>query len=334
MALITEMGSTAVRTAHYQQAQYFYDLCDQNGIVAWAEVPLVNNIGTSSTFASNAQQQLVELIRQNYNHPSIVFWSLSNELSPSPDPNPLLSTMQTLAKTEDPSRATTLASNRGDDDPINAHTDVMAFNKYWGWYSGTYNDFAPWADLVHANYPTRNIGISEFGAGAGPSIHSETPVAQDHSEEYQLLFHETYWKAMDARKFLWGKFIWNMFDFAVDSRNEGETPGRNDKGMVTYDRATKKDVFFWYKANWSPAPVLYITSRRFTTRTPAAITVKVYANTDDVTLTVNGASLGTLTASDHIYSWNGVALQAGANVVQVTGNKNGVAYSDTVTWSH
>jgi beta-galactosidase len=187
---------------------------------------------------------------------------------------------------------------------------------------------------VHANYPARIIGIAEFGAGAGPSIHSETPISQDHSEEYQVLFHETYWQAMNARPWLWGKFIWNMFDFAVDSRNEGETAGRNDKGMVTYDRATKKDVFFYYKANWSSDPVLYITSRRFTTRTPAAITVKVYANTDDVTLTVNGVSLGTQTSTNQIFTWSNVALQAGANSVQATGNKGGVGYSDSVTWNH
>jgi beta-galactosidase len=328
------MGSTAVRLAHYQHAQYFYDLCDRNGVVAWAEIPLVNNISTSPGFDNNSKQQLTELIRQSYNHPSILFWSLSNELSPSPDPNALLTALHNLAKAEDPGRLTTIASNRGDDDPINAHTDVMAFNKYWGWYSGTYNDFAPWADQVHAAYPTRNIGIAEYGAGAGPTIHSETPVAQDHSEEYQLLFHEAYWKATDARPWLWGKFIWNMFDFAVDSRAEGETPGRNDKGMVTYDRATKKDVFFYYKANWSQEPVLYITSRRFATRTPASITVKVYANTDNVTLTVNGTSLGTKTSSDHIYSWTGVALQAGANIVQVTGSKGGTSYGDSVTWMH
>jgi beta-galactosidase len=334
MALIAEMGSTAVRLAHYQHAQYFYDLCDRNGVVAWAEIPLVNNVATTTAFSDNAKQQLTELIRQNYNHPSILFWSLSNELSPSPDPNPLLTALDDLAKAEDPSRSTTLASNRNDDDPINAHTDVMAFNKYWGWYGGTYNDFAPWADAVHAAYPTRKIGIAEYGAGAGPSIHSETPVSQDHSEEYQLLFHEAYWQAMSARPWLWGKFVWNMFDFAVDSRSEGETPGRNDKGMVTYDRQLRKDVFYYYKASWSSAPVLTITSRRFTTRAPATITVKVYANTDDVTLTVNGASLGTVTSANHVYTWTGVALQAGANVVQATGAKNGVPLTDTVTWMH
>jgi len=334
MALIAELGSTAIRTAHYQQAQYFYSLCDTNGIVAWAEIPLVTSITVSTAFTSNSQQQLRELIRQNYNHPSIVFWSLSNELLPSTDVDNLLASLQTLAKAEDPNRATTLASNRGDNDPVNFQTDVMAFNKYYGWYGGTYNDFAPWADQVHVTYPAQKIGISEFGAGAGELIHSETPVVNDHSEEYQVLYHEAYWQAMSARPWLWGKFIWNMFDFAVDSRNEGEVPGRNDKGMVTYDRAIKKDVFFYYKANWSSDPVLYITSRRFTTRTPATIAVKVYANTDDVTLTVNGVSLGTQTSTNHIYTWPTVTLQTGANVVQAAGNKNGVPTSDSVTWMH
>ncbi|HVR60574.1 MAG TPA: discoidin domain-containing protein [Polyangia bacterium] len=334
MALITEMGATAIRLAHYEHAQYFYSLCDQNGLVVWAEVPLVNNVTASTAFNNNAQQQLKELIRQSYNHPSIMFWSLSNELADNPDPNPLMTTMQTLAKAEDPSRITTLATNLGDNDPIVAHTDAVGFNKYFGWYGGSYNDFAGWADQIHANFPARKIGVSEWGAGAGPSIHSENPVSQDHSEEYQMLLHEAHWQAMRTRPFLWGKFIWNMFDFAVDSRNEGETPGRNDKGMVTYDRNTKKDVFFFYKANWSSSPVLYITSRRFTTRTPAAITVKVYANTDDVTLTVNGVSLGTKTSTNHIYSWTNVALRTGANVVQAAGNNSGAPYTDSVTWTH
>jgi beta-galactosidase len=304
-------------------------------MVVWAEVPLVNAVADSAAFSDNAQQQLRELIRQNYNHPSIFFWSLSNELTNTPASNALMDRLQALAQAEDPTRLTTLASNQGDSDPIAMHADLVGFNKYYGWYTGTVASFAPWADAIHANFPARRIAVSEYGAGAGVSIHSVAPAIMDHSEEYQSLFHETYWQALAARDFVWGKFVWNMFDFASDGRNEGETPGRNDKGLVSYDRKIRKDAFYWYKANWSSDPVVYITSRRFGPRTTPTIDVKVYSNLASVTLTVNGVALPAQTSANHIFVWTGVALNVGPNQVVAVGRtaSSGTTAADTVTWT-
>jgi beta-galactosidase len=336
--LIKEMGCTAIRLAHYQHAQYFYSLCDTGGLVIWAEIPVVNNVTISDSFYANAKQQLRELIRQNYNHPSICFWGIGNEIAGSPNPNVLESQLSDSVAKEDPTRISTYASNAGDADSLNTHTGVVGYNKYFGWYNGTYNDFAPWADNIHATYPARKNGVSEYGAGSSIIQHQNNPTSVTasslwHPEEYQTTFHEVHWKAMKTRNFLWGKFIWNMFDFAVDSRNEGDTPGRNDKGMVTYDRKTRKDVFYWYKANWSTTPFAYITSRRFTPRTDSIVYVKVYSNMDTVQLFVNGVSLGKKISSDRIFRWDTVGLQEGDNLIKAVGLKQGTQYPDSCIWT-
>src|SRR6185312_11279079 len=194
----------------------------------------------------------------------------ANEINiePGPDPNPLLTELNALAKQQDPFRITTLAQCCGDiSDPISNKTDTLGFNTYYGWYGGNYDDFAYWADLMHNTGPGRPFAVSEYGAGASISFHSANPVAQDHTEEYQARFHEVYWLAMKTRPYLWGKFVWNLFDFASNGRNEGDAPGRNDKGLVTYDHQTRKDSFYWYKANWTTSPMVYITSRHWTERT-------------------------------------------------------------------
>jgi beta-galactosidase len=331
MALIAEVGATAVRLAHYQHAQHVYDLCDASGLVVWAELGLVNNVTTSDAFTMSARQQLSELIRQSYNHPSIVFWSLANELSPRPDPNPLLTALNALAHSEDPGRLTALATRLDDSDPMNWRADVIGFNKYYGWYldQGPLSDFAPWADGVHAAYPGGKVAVSEYGAGASVRMHAARPMAGDHTEEYQALFHEAYWKVLAARPYIWGKFIWNMFDFASDGRDEGDGPGRNDKGLVTYDRLIKKDAFFFYKASWSRDPFVHITGRRFEPRTGPTIDVKVYSNAPTVSLTVNGQALPDRISEDHIFLWPGVPLQPGANRVEAAAG----ASRDTVTWT-
>ena len=331
--LIKEMGANTMRLAHYQHAEYFYQLCDSNGMVIWAEFPFVNNVTVSTAFYDNAKQQLTELIRQNYNHPSLFFWGIGNELSCSPDPNPLLTQLNDLAHSEDSTRLTTYASNVTECSQ-SWHTDVSAFNRYDGWYSNSYNDFPTWADTTHANHPSSKLGVSEYGAGASINIHTITPKAQDHSEEYQCLFHEAYWREMQKRPFLWGKFIWNMFDFAADGRNEGDTPGRNDKGMVTYDRKTKKDVFFYYQANWSTTPVVYITDRRFTNRTIALTNVKIYSNCDSVELKINGVSQGSKTGTvDKVFQWTNITLASGSNTIQAIGTKGSSQYTDSGTWN-
>jgi beta-galactosidase len=332
--LIKEMGCTAIRLAHYQHAGYFYQLCDSGGMIVWAEIPLVNRVTNSDGFHDNAKRQLTELIRQNYNHPSIFFWGIGNEIESSPNPNQLLAKLNDLAHTEDPARLTTYASNVTEAEQ-SWHTDVNGFNRYDGWYGNTYNDFPRWADTTHEGHPDNKIGVSEYGAGSGINIHTVSPARMDHSEEYQCAFHEAYWREMRTRPFIWGKFIWNMFDFAVDGRDEGDTPGRNDKGMITYDRKTKKDVFFYYKANWSNTPVLYITGRRFINRSSEDTEVKIYSNCDPVQLKINGVSRKAVKGSpDRVFLWTGVKLAAGRNTIEAVGTKNGAQYTDSCTWTY
>ncbi|HWW02349.1 MAG TPA: glycoside hydrolase family 2 TIM barrel-domain containing protein [Candidatus Acidoferrum sp.] len=332
---IKEIGATAVRLSHYEHDDYTYQLADENGIILWSEIPLINGITAASAFDTNEQQQLLELIHQRRNHPSVVCWGMYNEETGSA--TNLVSLLAQTAAQEDPTRPSTAASNRGNSAALNWLPTVVAFNKYYGWYGGTTADFAPWADNIHSNYPTRNIGVSEYGAGASVWQHSEDPVAEpanagpNHPEEYQNLFHEAHWLAMKQRPFLWCKFVWNLFDFASDGRNEGDTPGRNDKGLVTYDRQIRKDAFYWYKANWTTNPMVYITGHTFTNRLTNSITAKVYANCDSVELFLNGISQGSRTNTNSIFTWP-LTLPAGSNSVLAIGTKGAIQVSDSLTW--
>jgi len=342
MALIREMGATVVRLSHYEQAEHFHDLADRNGVVLWAEIPLVNAITNSSAFTANAKQQLTELIRQNYNHPSIIFWGIGNEQrSDDNATNTLLATLNSLVHSEDPTRLSVYAACcTSDTGGLPAHSDVVGYNTYYGWYDafGTNEQFGGWADGLHAAKPTWKIAVSEYGAGAGITQHTDNPTRPDpygtpHPEEWQNVVHESHWRQMKTRRYLWAKIIWNMFDFAVDSRNEGDTPGRNDKGLVTYDRATKKDAFYWYEANWTTTPVVYITSRRFNRRSTATVPVKIYSNLDSVTLELNGEAVAPGTSADHVFSWPSVALRTGTNTLVATGKSGTATVMDTVTWT-
>ena len=302
MSLINEVGATMVRTAHYEQSQLVYDLADQYGIVIWAEIPVVGSTNggstpTASAFQSNAQDQLRELIRQNFNHPSIIVWSLYNEITDNSGDDSFITTMNNLAHSEDPTRLTVGASFNTSVGTLEKITNAVGYNRYYGWYYGVPSDLATLLDNMHSANPTVAIGMSEFGAGGALTQHQESPTtvspaAQFHPEEYQDYIEEQTWKILEARPFLWTKLVWNMFDFAVDARNEGDTPGRNDKGLVSYDRKTKKDAFYFYKANWTTSPVLYITSRTWTQRTTALTNVKIYSNVDNPVVTINGISQG------------------------------------------
>jgi beta-galactosidase len=338
--LMDEMGVNALRTAHYQQDQKVYNLADERGYVVWAEIPLVNSITNSTAFTANAQQQLRELIQQNYNHPSIVFWGIGNEQrTDDAATNSLLASLAGIGNAMDPDRLSTYAHNGSITSGLVNHTEVTGYNRYHGWYYGSYLDFGGFVDNLHATQPARLIAISEYGAGASIFQHQENPpkpvtTSAFHPEEYQALLHEATWAQIAARPYLWGTFVWNMFDFASDGRSEGDTNGRNDKGLVTYDRLTRKDAFFWYKANWTATPFVYITSRRWTARTVATTTIKVYGNVDSVALTLNGVQLGApKTSTNHVYSWPNVTLAKGANTVEATGVRAGVTYTDTVTWT-
>jgi beta-galactosidase len=337
LALLNEIGATMVRLAHYQHSQQTYDRLDEMGIIAWTEIPVINDAGSSQAFTDNATQQLRELIRQNFNHASICFWGIFNELNDNAVNNAIAPKLAAVVAAEDPSRLSTAATDLPDESPLNWYTNVTGFNKYYGWYYGNLSDFAKWADAIRAKYPNRAIGISEYGAGGSIKQHAVPPPRPSangttHPEEYQNLFHESQWLAMKTRPFLWSKLVWNLFDFASDSRRDGDTPGRNDKGLITYDRKTKKDAFYWYKANWSASPVLYITSRRFTARTSANTEVKVYSNLSSVTLKINGKSYGAKSSADDIFKWN-VTLSAGSNKIEVFASKGSVAYTDSCTWT-
>ena len=336
---LKELGATAVRLSHYEHHDETYQLADQNGVVLWSEVPNINYITASPAYYTNTLQQLKEMIRQRYNHPSIVCWGLFNEitLSSGPDASPLISQEAQLAAQEDSTRPTTAAANSGDNDPTTQYSQWIAFNRYYGWYGGVVSDLGPWADNFHATYPARMLGVSEYGCGASVWQHSEDPVTEPsnaghyHPEEYQNLFHESYWQQMKARPFLWGRYIWSMFDFASDGRDEGDTTGRNDKGLVTYDRQVRKDAFYWYKANWTTNPMVYITGHTFTNRQANAITAKVYANCDSVELSLNGISRGARTSTNCIFTWP-VTLARGTNTLLAVGTKGTAIVSDSLIW--
>jgi beta-galactosidase len=338
MDLIKELGCTMIRCAHYQHDQAFYDLCDKNGLVVWAELSQVNQLGASQAFGDISRQQLTELIKQNFNHPSICFWSLYNEVNWAGGERDLalLRSENDLAHQLDPTRLTTAASNRRVETPAHWIPDVIGFNVYYGWYADqTPPDWKGGLDGILAFHPDRAVGISEYGAG-GSILHHEIPprrpptVSRWHPEEYQAALHEQGWKEMSGRP-LWCRLIWVFADFPVNGRREGDTLGFNDKGLVTNDRQTKKDVFYFYKANWSDEPFVYITSRRFTPRPTDTTQVKIYTNCDSAELKVNGQSLGSKSSPDHILIWDNVPLKRGANQFEATGSKAGQPYHDSCT---
>jgi beta-galactosidase len=349
MDIMLEMGINALRLAHYQQAGNMYDLCDSSGVIVWAEMPWVgvpggffsntNGYEPTDAFKSNARQQLIELIRQNYNHPSICLWSIFNEIQNPKDASPVsfINELNNLAKTEDPARFTTGASMLDPKEPIHDITDVIAFNRYFGWYYKDPADMGKWLDKIHESYPSLCIGISEYGAGGSVSQHTQNifnpnPFGSPHPEEYQSYYHEMHLKAFNERPFVWGTFAWTMFDFGSQFRREGDHFGINDKGLVTYDRNVKKDVFYYYKANWSSEDVLYITSRRNIFRQDKTTSVKVYSNLDSVEMYINDISHGIKTPADGIVEWSGIELTPGNNQVLARGSRNDKILEDRCVW--
>lgn len=336
--LMLEMGANSIRLGHQQRDSWVYQRADEVGLVVWAEIPLINRIQDNAEFSTNLEQQTRELIRQNYNRPSIAIWGIYNEitLKQGPDPRSLVQQLHQLVKAEDSSRLTSaaVAAEGGLDDPLVTTPDTISFNRYDGWYYGTFDTFAEFLDELRHTDPELTFGISEYGAGAGPSIQTEQPRIQDHSEQYQALYHEAYWQAMKVRPWVWGPYIWVLADFAVDNRNEGETAGRNDKGLVSYDRQVKKDAFHFYKANWSDEPVLHIADRRHAKRIRGIIDIKVYSNLDLIELTVNGESQGLRTPDDIARTnWQNVPLRMGENLIIATGRRGEQTLTDQITLS-
>ncbi len=342
VALMLEMGVNAVRLAHYPQATYFYDLMDKNGIIVWAEIPFVGPGGYNDkgfvdlpAFRANGKEQLKELIRQHYNHPSICVWGLFNELTELGD-NPVeyIKKLNVLAHQEDTTRPTTSAGNQVGD--LNFITDAIAWNRYDGWYGGTPADLGKWLDRMHKDHPKICIAISEYGAGASiyhqqDSLVKTVPTSWWHPENWQTYYHIENWKTISSRPYVWGSFVWNMFDFGAAHRTEGDRPGINDKGLVTFDRKVRKDAFYFYKANWNrEEPMLYLTGKRNTVRTQRLQTITAFTNQAGAELFVNGKSYGKTTPDSYaILEWKNVELQPGENEIKVVSTNKKLPLSDS-----
>jgi len=296
MELIREMGANTIRLAHYQHDQYFYDLCDRYGMVVWAEIPYISEHMPEGR--ENTLLQMEELIVQNYNHPCIVTWGLSNEITISTKNTPDMlnnhHALNDLCHRMDPTRPTTLACYAVCNPfwKVVHVSDIVAYNLYLGWYvPGLFlNDW--FMKFFHWKWPKRCLGYSEYGAEGMPNLHSSSPRRGDHTEEYQAKYHEYMLGCFERHPFMWGTYVWNMFDFAADARDQGGEPGMNHKGLVTFDRKTRKDSFYLYKAWWSEDPFVHICSKRFVDRTESEIEVKVYTNQKEIEYSVNGTPVG------------------------------------------
>ena len=302
--LICEMGATTIRLAHYQHDQYFYDLCDERGLVIWAEIPYISKHMPSGR--DNTISQMTELIVQNYNHPSIVVWGLSNEITMSGESEPDLienhNVLNDLVHDMDKTRLTTMAClTMCDMDSAYVHIpDVVSYNHYFGWYGGETSMNGPWFDRFHEKYPNTPIGCSEYGCEA-LNWHTSNPVQGDYTEEYQAYYHEELIKQFFSRKYMWATHVWNMFDFGADARNEGGENGQNHKGLVTFDRKYKKDSFYAYKAWLSDEPFVHICGKRYVDRVEETTKITVYSNLPEVELFANGVSLGKVASIEHFF---------------------------------
>ncbi len=304
--LICEMGATTIRLAHYQHDQYFYDLCDEKGLVIWAEIPYISK--HMPTGRENTISQMKELIVQNYNHPCIVVWGLSNEITISGSTDDLLENhniLNDLCHEMDKTRLTTIAavSMCKMEDPYIQIPDVVSYNHYFGWYGGETSMNGPWFDKFHKKFPNIPIGCSEYGCEA-LDWHTSEPRQGDYTEEYQAYYHEELIKQLFTRKYMWATHVWNMFDFGADARNEGGENGQNHKGLITFDRKYKKDSFYAYKAWLSDEPFVHLCGKRYVDRVEDTTKVTVYSNLPEVELFANGKSLGKKTAEDHFFRFD------------------------------
>lgn len=342
LAIIKEIGATTIRFAHYQQAERIYAKCDSIGFIVWAEIPFVNRVSTQE--AGNARQQLTELIRQNYNHPSIYVWGLHNEVyTPYDYTVSLTRDLHDLAKTEDPDRYTVSVNGHAKvDQASNLNADIQGINHYFGWYSGEIGDVEEWITGMETNFPGYKIIFSEYGAEANISQQEEVVgefgryFSQFYPETFSTKFHEIQWGHIARHPYLLASYVWNTFDFATPVNTQGGVEARNMKGLVTFDRKIKKDPFYWYKANWSKEPVLYLTQRRATEREKEVTPVTVYSNIGIPRLFVNGTEIfgyekGT-TAVHYIFK--DVKLNRGENSIEAKVMKDGKEYEDKIIWNY
>lgn len=362
MELILEIGATAMRLAHYPHAETMYDLCDENGIVLWTEIPFVGPGGYSYTgyinnIEDNARLAVKELVYQKFNHPSICFWGIFNEIllnegtkfKEYDNPIAFSKELNAMFKSIDPSRLTAFATCV-EHVPYLDCADLVAWNKYFGWYSDAAPGAGKFFDHVKATSGNKPVGVSEYGGGASIHHHqwpldkenmSETSNIVDgnlpaafHPEEAQTYCHEGNWSAFAERPYLWAKFIWVFADYQSAIRMEGDRNGINDKGLLTYDRQTKKDAFYFYKANWNPEPMLYISSRRFTDRTNPQAQVKVFTNLKEATLYINDKKVGAAKKDNlNRIVWDNITLSPGSNEINVKGKSGKLLLEDTCVWN-
>lgn len=342
LEIIKEIGATTIRLAHYQQSDYFYSKCDSIGLMVWAEIPFVNRVTTQE--ANNAKQQLTELIRQSYNHPSIYVWGLHNEVySPGNYVIQLTQELNDLAKTEDPNRYTVSVSGYNKvDHEVNNNADIQGINQYFGWYNGTLDSLQTWVNRVENQFPNHKIIFSEYGTEANVNQQKEVVsnrgdccgFDKDYNESFATRFHEEHWNVISRHPILLASYIWNTFDFATPMSSQGKVESRNMKGLVTFDRKTKKDPFYWYKANWSKEPVLYITQRRVVNRGNKTTPVVVYSNQGTPHLYVNGKEIVAFKKgyTDVHYIFPDVELKEGENIVEV--KIEGKTISDKIVWNY
>ena len=305
MAFIREIGANTVRLAHYQHAQEFYDLCDENGLIVWAEIPYITEHMPGGR--QNTLDQMRELITQCYNHPSIICWGLSNEVAVHGITDDLMENhhlLQELCHRMDATRPTTMAHAfmLEHDSPLTNLPDIASYNLYFGWYLGELSQNDSFFDEYHAKYPDRVMGFSEYGADANPQFHSSNPERSDYTEEYQCVYRGRVWSGVGHRPWLWATHVWNLFDFAADGRDEGGKKGVNQKGLVTMDRQLRKDAFYLYKAAWSKQPFVHLCGSRYAERAEPETEIKVYSNQPEVTLMVDGRLIGKQTGS-RVFTW-------------------------------
>lgn len=317
--LIKEVGANSVRLAHYQHSDYFYTLCDREGLLVWAEVPVISRFSPKRQF--NALSQLKELVLQAKNHPSIFTWSIANEITIAGESKGLkkaLSELDALAKSLDDSRPTVMAAVTmcPVTSELNSVTDIIGYNHYYGWYVGTYRDLDNWLEKWRKTAPDKKLCLSEYGAEGITRYQNSHPVPGDYSESYQAVYHENYMERIAAADWMWGSYVWNMFDFGSAARNEGGVRGRNNKGLVTFDRKIKKDSFYLYKAWWSDEPFIKIAGERYLKRKIGVSEIKVYSNAAKIRLEVGGYSAEAEGA--HVFKFGNVPISEGKNVLKAT----------------
>nr|WP_243167800.1 glycoside hydrolase family 2 TIM barrel-domain containing protein [Anaerocolumna cellulosilytica] len=321
MELIKEIGANSVRLSHYQHDQYMYDLCDKEGMVVWAEIPMLS-MPDNSEGLQNAENQLKELILQNIHHPSICFWGVQNEIAMNGESISMYQKVEhlnSIAHQVLPNGITASANMYyvKNNSQLNFITDMLGYNLYYGWYYGNIDDLSEWIEQFHRDNPQIALGISEYGVDSNLKFHSEDPKIKDYSEEYQALYHEITYPIICNHTFMWGSYAWNMFDFGSDIRHEGGTIGKNCKGLVSFDRETRKDSFYYYKANWSQEPFIQIANKRFVNRAKSEIDIKIYSNQTQVSLYVNGKNISTING-DKVFRFNNVRLEKGENEITAT----------------